>query len=39
MKAYSADLRQRIVHAVIEDGLSQPDAARRFMVSLRTVER
>jgi transposase len=39
MKAYSADLRSRIVHAVIDDGLSQPEAARRFVVSLRTVER
>ena len=39
MKAYSADLRHRIVHAVIDDGLSQPEVAHRFVVSLRTVER
>lgn len=39
MKAYSADLRQRIVQAVEEEGLSQPAAARRFAVSLRSVER
>jgi transposase len=39
MKAYSADLRHRIVHAVLDEGLSQPEVARRFVVSLRTVER
>jgi transposase len=39
MKAYSADLRSRIVHAVEEEGMSQPEVARRFVVSLRTVER
>ena len=39
MRGYSADLRHRIVHAVIDEGLSQPEAARSFVVSLRTVER
>jgi transposase len=39
MRAYSEDLRQRIVRAVVEGGLSQPEVARRFAVGLRTVER
>ena len=39
MEAYSSDLRQRIVHAVEVERQSQPAVARRFAVSLRTVER
>lgn len=39
MKAYSEDLRQRIVRAVEEEGVSRPAVARRFAVGLRTVER
>lgn len=39
MKAYSEDLRQRIVRAVADEGMSQPEAARRFAVSVRSVER
>ena len=38
MKAYSLDLRQRIVRAV-EGGMSQPEAARVFHVGERTVKR
>ncbi len=38
MKAYSADLRQRIVQAV-EDGSSQPVVADRYNVSLTSVKR
>jgi len=38
MKAYSEDLRYRVVQAS-NDGLSQPEVARRFRVGLRTVER
>ncbi len=38
MKAYSADLRQRIVQAV-EAGCSQPVVADRFTVSLTSVKR
>lgn len=38
MKAYSLDLRQRIVQAVA-DGLSPQEAARRFMVGRSTVQR
>ncbi len=38
MKAYSHDLRERIVRAV-ESGLSRAEAARRFSVSERTVRR
>jgi len=38
MKAYSADLRQRIVQAVAE-GSSQPVVAARFNVSLTSVKR
>lgn len=39
MKAYSEDLRQRIVRAVEDEGMSQPAAAARFGVSVRSVER
>ena len=38
MKAYSTDLRQRIVSAVI-DGMSKAEAARTYKVSLSTVKR
>jgi transposase len=38
MKAYSADLRQRIVQAV-ESGASQPAVADRYNVSLNSVKR
>ena len=38
MRAYSMDLRERIV-AAVDAGLSQSQAAARFGVSLRTVER
>lgn len=38
MKAYSLDLRQRIVHAV-EHGLSPQEVAEQFEVGLTTVKR
>jgi len=38
MKAYSEDLRHRIVRAVA-GGMSQPEAARVFQVGERTVKR
>lgn len=38
-KAYSEDLRARIVHAVEEQGISQPIVAERFAVSLSSVKR
>jgi transposase len=38
MRAYSQDLRERIVRAV-EGGTSRAEAARRFSVSERTVRR
>lgn len=38
-KAYSDDLRSRIVHAVEDEGLSQPAVAARFAVSLASVKR
>jgi transposase len=38
MRAYSMDLRDRIV-AAVDAGLTQREAAGRFGVSLRTVER
>src|SRR3982751_1910880 len=38
VRAYSMDLRERIV-AAVDAGLSQRQAAERFGVSLRTVER
>src|SRR3954468_11275544 len=38
MRAYSMDLRERIV-AAVDAGLPQSQAAERFGVSLRTVER
>ena len=38
-KAYSDDLRSRIVRAVEEEGMSQPQVAGRFAVSLASVKR
>jgi transposase len=38
-RAYSEDLRARIVRAVIEEGMSQPQVAARFAVSLPSVKR
>ena len=38
MRAYSMDLRERIV-AAVDAGLTQSQAAERFEVSLRSVER
>src|SRR5918997_1201041 len=38
VRAYSMDLRERIV-AAVDAGLNQAQAAERFGVSLRTVER
>src|ERR671920_2537556 len=38
VRAYSVDLRERVV-AAVDAGLSQAQAAERFGVSLRTVER
>lgn len=37
MWVYSQDLRERIVKAVKEEGLSQSEVARRFSVSRQTV--
>lgn len=37
MWAYSQDLRERIVKAVKDEGLSQSEVARRFSVSRQTV--
>ena len=38
VRAYSMDLRERVV-AAVDAGMTQPEAAARFGVSLRTVER
>jgi transposase len=38
MKAYSVDLRQRVVEAV-DGGMPRPEAARRFRVSVATIKR
>jgi transposase len=38
MRAYSMDLRERIV-AAVDAGMTQPETADRFGVSLSTVER
>ena len=38
-RAYSDDLRFRIVRAVEEEGMSQPQAAARFAVGLASVKR
>lgn len=39
MRAYSEDLRSRVVAAVEEEGLSKVEAARRFKVDRATVYR
>jgi transposase len=39
MKAYSLDLRQRIVRAVLDQGLHPREVAARFSVGLTTVKR
>src|SRR5215203_677622 len=39
MSSYSEDLRERIVSAVEEDGMSKAQAARTFSVSLSSVKR
>lgn len=39
MRAYSLDLRERIVRAVCERGQSPVEVARTFAVSLWTVKR
>ena len=39
MRPFSEDLRERIVHAVLVDGLTSREVADRFQVSQRTVTR
>ncbi len=39
MSGYSVDLRERIVSAVEEDGMSKAQVARTFSVSLSSVKR
>jgi transposase len=39
MKAYSEDLRQKVVEAVEQRGTSKSEAARRFSISLSSVKR
>jgi transposase len=39
MKAYSEDLRQKVVQAVQERGISKSDAARLFSMSLSSIKR
>jgi transposase len=39
MKAYSEDLRQKVVEAVQERGTSKSEAARLFGISLSSVKR
>jgi transposase len=39
MKAYSEDLRQKVVQAVHERGTSKSEAARLFSISLSSVKR
>ena len=39
MKAYSEDLRQKVVHAVQQRGTSKSEAARLFGISLSSVKR
>jgi transposase len=39
MKAYSEDLRQKVVHAVEQRGTSKSQAARLFGISLSSVKR
>src|SRR5438105_1480511 len=38
-RAYSGDLRSRIVHAVEHEGMTLPQAAARFAVGLASVKR
>ena len=38
MKAYSVDLRQRVV-AAVDSGMPRPEAARVFQVSVATIKR
>jgi putative transposase len=39
MKAYSEDLRQKVVQAIEQRGMSKSQAARLFSVSLSSVKR
>jgi transposase len=39
MKAYSEDLRQKVVEAVQQRGTSKSEAARQFSISLSSVKR
>ena len=39
MKAYSEDLRQKVVQAVQQHGTSKSEAARHFSISLSSVKR
>ena len=39
MKAYSEDLRQKVVEAVEQHGTSKSEAARQFSISLSSVKR
>jgi transposase len=39
MKAYSEDLRQKVVRAVQQHGTSKSEAARHFSISLSSVKR
>ena len=39
MKAYSEDLRQKVMQAIEQCGMSKPQAARLFGVSLSSVKR
>ena len=39
MRAYSVDLRERVVRAVRERGQSPAEAARAFAISVWTVKR
>ena len=39
MKAYSEDLRQKVVEAVLQRGTSKSEAARLFGISLSSVKR
>ena len=39
MRAYSSDLRQRVLEAALSGDLTQVDVARRFSVSLSFVEK
>ena len=39
MKAYSEDLRQKVVEAVEQHGTSKSEAARLFSISLSSVKR